>query len=262
MVLLRDPTVESRRIRGIRRVVNIVDNSVVIILDKPGYAGHARSMAPASPTSRRTPARLSRSLLIQACIRIIDVEGVDAVTMRRLGAELDVDPTALYRHFRSKEELLSATADHLLIDALEGLARTGRWKSDLRALALRMRAVYLSYPGLAQLVATAGTPLPNEAELSEAALGILRSAGFSDREAARSFEVLEAYTLAISSMDAATGSRPDTSETWRRSYAVLPAERFPNLTAVADRLYLDDEARFAHGLDLLLDSLESLLRSD
>lgn len=197
---------------------------------------------------------LSRQRLIDACVRIVDAEGAGAVTMRRLGAELGVDPTAVYRHFRDKDELLAATADRLLIEALDGLELSGRWKADLRALALRMRAVYLAHPGLAQLVATATAPLPNEARLSEAALAITRSAGFPDAEAVASFEVVEAYVLAVSSMDAATVG--NSSDAWRSSYAALPREDYPNLAAVGDRLYRDDAARFEHGLDLLLDAIE------
>lgn len=211
-------------------------------------------MAGVDASGPRPSLRLSRALLLDACVRIADAEGIDAVTMRRLGADLGVDPTAVYRHFRDKGELLAATADRLLIDALKDVGLTGAWKDDLRALAIRIRAVYLSHPGLAQLVATASGPLPNEARLSDAALGILRSAGFTDPEAVEAFEVVEAYTLAVSNVDSLAAA--DRSAPWRRTYAALPTDDYPHLSAVAALLYRDPEGRFERGLDLLLDAIE------
>jgi len=210
-----------------------------------------------SPTAERRP-RLTKARLIDACVRIADTEGVEAVTMRRLGAALEVDPTAVYRHFRDKDELLSATADHLLIDALAGLSFTGPWQDDIRAFVCRIREVYLQHPGLASFVATAEAPLPNEALLTETGLAILAAGGFSTEQAVRALEVLEAYTVAVSSMDAATSDQTD--EVWRETYARLPADDYPHLQQSAGLLYRDNEARFRLGLDLLLVGIERDLK--
>lgn len=209
-----------------------------------------------SPADRRP--RLTKARLIDACVRIADTEGIEAVTMRRLGAALDVDPTAVYRHFRDKDQLLSATADHLLIDALAGLSFGGPWQDDIRAFVLRIREVYLQHPGLASFVATAETPLPNEARLTETGLSILADGGFSIEQAVRALEVLEAYTVAVSSMDAATSGQTD--DIWRETYARLPADDYPHLQRSAGLLYRDHEARFRLGLDLLLGAIERDLK--
>jgi AcrR family transcriptional regulator len=210
------------------------------------------------PTTAERRPRLSRARLIEACVRIADTEGVEAVTMRRLGAELSVDPTAVYRHFRDKDELLSATADHLLMDALAGVSFDGTWKHDIRAFVLRIRDVYLQHPGLASFVATAESPMPNEARLTDAGLAILAAGGFSTEEAVRAFEVLEAYTVAVSSVDAATASVTD--DAWRDAYARLPADDYPHLHQAAGLLYRDHDARFRLGLDLILGGIERDLR--
>lgn len=202
------------------------------------------------------PARLSREVLVEACLRIADLEGPDAVTLRRLGSELGVDPTAVYRHFRDKDELLVAMADRLLVEVLEGFAPTGAWKADLRALALRARRTYLAHPRLAVLVAGAEAPLPSESRISELVLGLLRGAGLQDAEAALAFQALESYTAGTSSLDAISGGGGDA---WRRAYAALPPEEYPNLTATASLLYREDETAFAFGLDLLLDAIEARL---
>lgn len=203
----------------------------------------------------QTPrARLSRDVLIDAAFRIADTEGSDALTLRRLGSELGVDPTAVYRHFRDKDELLAATADRLLCEALDAFQPSGRWKDDARDFALLVRTIYLAHPSVAMLVATATGPLENEARVSEQGLAILRGAGLPEDETALAFEVLEAYTLAVSSLD---GTAPEQSEAWRRAYAALPPEHFPNLSSSARLLYLDRDSRFVFGLELMLDAIEA-----
>jgi TetR/AcrR family tetracycline transcriptional repressor len=198
--------------------------------------------------------RLSRDLLIEACIRLADREGPEAVTLRRLGAELGVDATAVYRHFRSKDELLAAMADRLLSDALGSVEFTGK-KEDLRTIGLSMRRAYLAHPRIALLFLQATSPMSSEARLSETTLAIIRGLGFSVREAISVFEVLESYTLAVSCMDGIGDSIPQ--DAWRTAYAALPPSEFPNLTAAAASLYGDPDGRFAFGLDLLLEAIEA-----
>ena len=233
--------------------VNGVDSNVdtgVALAQDAGVAGTATH--PVQP-------RLSREVLVDACIRIADAEGPDAVTMRRLGAELGVDPTAVYRYFRHKDELLRAMADRLLVEVLEGFAPSGAWRTDLRELALRARRRYLAHPRLALLVAAADAPLPSERRIAELGVGLLRDAGLSDEEAVLAFQAIEGYTAGTSSLDAA--ATPGDGEAWRRTYAALPPEAFPNLTAVAPLMYREDDAAFGFGLDLLLQAIETRLRA-
>ena len=201
-------------------------------------------------------ARLSREALVDACVRIADREGPDLVTLRRLGAELGVDPTAVYRHFPDKSALLIAMADRLLVEALEGFAPTGSWREDLRALALLARRAYLGHPRLATLVASAPAPLPSESQISELGLGLLREAGLPDAEAVLAFQAIESYTAGTSSLDA---SAAGDGEAWRRAFAALPAQDYPNLTSTAPLMYREDEAAFEFGLDLMLDAIEARL---
>ena len=200
-------------------------------------------------------ARLSRDLLIDTAIRLTDQEGSEAATLRRLGAELGVDATAVYRYFRDKDELIAACADRLLTDAFESFHASGDWREDIRGLALAVRRAYLSHPRMALMVLTATSPMTNEARWSEAAMALVRGVGLPEREAVLVFEVVEAYTVATSCMDA---MGPPSGEPWRRTYSALPPDAFPNLTAMAPRLYQDADARFTFGLDLILDALERM----
>jgi len=203
--------------------------------------------------------RLDREVIAEACIALADREGLDAVTLRRLGADLGADPTAVYRHFRDKGELLTAVADRLLGRVLAGFEATGEWRRDLHDIILRARRVYLAHPSLAPVLATAPAPLPSNQRIAEVVFDALRAAGLDERRTALAYQVLENYTAGASSLDAEVGAEVDSA--WRASFAMLPAEEFPNAAAVAPYLYLDDEAAFEFGLEMLLNALEDLASS-
>ncbi len=204
----------------------------------------------------RPPGRLRPDTIVDACIALADREGLEAVTLRRLGADLGVDPTAMYRHFRSKEELLTAVADRLLGRVLEGFRPEGAWRRDLTEVSLRARRVYLSHPALAPVLATSPDPLANNQRIAEVVLAALADAGLDPARAALAFQVLENYTAGASSLDAQVGDEVDLA--WRASFAMLPADDFPHAVAAAPHLYQDDEAAFRFGLELILDALQRL----
>lgn len=219
-------------------------------------AGAPESQRAESTTSH---ARLSRDRIADACIAVAEREGLEAATMRRLGDELGVDPTAVYRHFRDKDELLIAVADRLLAQALDGYAPSGDWRTDIVDLSMRARRVYLAHPTLAHVLATSPGPLPNNERIAEAVLEALVASGLDLRRAGMAFQVLENYTAGASTLDAEVGSEADAA--WRSSFAMLPASTYPTLVATAPHLYLDDEAAFTFGLDLILDGLAGAARS-
>lgn len=85
--------------------------------------------------SKRAGSQLTPGAIIDASLRIAARGSGDAFTVRRLGEELGADPTAIYRHFRDKDELLLSVADHMLGEALDAIPEGLDWKSRIRALA-------------------------------------------------------------------------------------------------------------------------------
>jgi AcrR family transcriptional regulator len=207
-----------------------------------------------------TSSRLSREVILDAYIRLADEEGPEAISLRRLGAELGVDATAVYRHFRDKDALLEAVADRLLQDLADRYRPTGGWRDDLRRLAIEGRAMYLGHPRLARIIAASPEPLPGNRRLTEQAIGSLRAAGLSDRDAALAYEALASYVAGASSLDAEIG--PDAGDAWRGAFAALDADRFPNVTAVARHLYRSEPDAFEFGLDLFLEAIATRARLD
>lgn len=199
--------------------------------------------------------RLSRESILDRYVELADRNGGAEISLRVLGEAMGVDPTAIYRHFRDKNELLTAVTDRLLAGVVDSFEPTGEWRGDLRTLALLTREVYLSHPQLARLLAHSPSSHPSNASLIEACLAALRSARLSDADAAAAVELMENYVAGVSSLNAElVGSENDA---WRRELAALPPGSYPNVTAVAEHLYRGDDRNFEFGLELLLDALEA-----
>ncbi|MBU3868839.1 TetR/AcrR family transcriptional regulator, partial [Streptomyces sp. 4503] len=85
--------------------------------------------------SKRAGSHLTPDAIIDASLRIAARGSEDAFTVRRLGEELGADPTAIYRHFRDKDELLLSVADRTLGEVLDSIPEGLDWKGRIRALA-------------------------------------------------------------------------------------------------------------------------------
>jgi AcrR family transcriptional regulator len=202
--------------------------------------------------------RLSRDSIVDAYLRIADEEGADDVTLRRLGSELGVDATALYRHFRGKDELLSVASDRVLGEATSGLEATGSWRTDLRALLIAVRSAYMQHPKALRALQLTPASMPNASRLTERFLAGLRASGLDDDEIPIAFEALEDYTIGCSLFSAL--ATEESLEGWRRVYGSESVEELPQLVAIAPRLYRDPDGAFAFGLDLMLDAIEARVR--
>ena len=106
-------------------------------------------------TQQKPPARLSRGsltrgVIVDAALRVLD-EGQDGLTFARLGKELGASPTAVYRHFRSRSDILTALADELIRISIAGYQPSGSWEDSLRDLAYRAWRAFEQHPGAAKI---------------------------------------------------------------------------------------------------------------
>ena len=101
--------------------------SALLTPDRCG--GHDACMPAQNPVA----SRLSRDVIVDAYLRLVEAEDNDSVSLRRLGSELGVDPTAVYRHFRDKDDILTAAADRLLAEVTDGLELSGGWRDHFAA---------------------------------------------------------------------------------------------------------------------------------
>jgi AcrR family transcriptional regulator len=175
--------------------------------------------------------------------------------LRRLGDELGVDSTAVYRHFRSKDELLAVAADRVLCGIFDDLELTGSWKDDLRSLFLALRRAYLQHPQALLALQLDPPELENGFANVERCVQLLLRSGLHRDEVPVAYEALETYTIGATLFD--VRATEESLQRWRKIFAQLPSERFPSLSEIGGELYRDVDAAFTYGLDRMLDAVEA-----
>jgi len=206
---------------------------------------------------------LSRERIIEAAVELIEREGADRLTVRRLGEVLGADPTSMYRYFRNMGELERAVGDYFLRTVDVSAGDDESWQVVVRRLCVELRDAQLAQPHLAALVRSAPPRLGNELRITEALLRELGRAGFAPIDAAAAYHALIELTVGSAAIDAPLAAeqadrRDAVYRGWRRDYALLDEHEFPAAVAAAPHLYegsADD--RFAFALDLMLEALAS-----
>lgn len=199
---------------------------------------------------------------------MIDADGVDALSMRKLGHALGRDPMRVYRHTKSKAALLDAVAELVLeglqVPAVDG----GDWELAVRSAAHSFRATALAHPRMIFLLierpmsVPPGWLRPSGLRWLEGLLSILKDAGFDDEGALHAYRFLTAFLSGHvlnevqELMDHDAGSRPDV----RTGLDLLPEKQFPRLRALAPGLAAHNgPLEFLLGLDIVLTGLRTQL---
>ncbi|MBV1780546.1 TetR/AcrR family transcriptional regulator C-terminal domain-containing protein [Paeniglutamicibacter sp. ABSL32-1] len=224
----------------------------------------ARGPVNAAPAVRRRARGLGRDVILEACLRLAGGPEADALSFRKIGRELGADPTALYRHFADKDELLLALADRVIGKGMEGYRPSPRWDESLRDLMLRTRAGFLRYPQVAALAALRVTRQEGELKFIEAMLRALEEAGFERSEAVLVYRACGDFMLAWTGFSAGLALLGEKSAqddaAWVRSYARVPERDYPlAVSSVAMLAAVQDEDNHRFALDLLLAGIAARL---
>ncbi|HEX8065578.1 MAG TPA: TetR family transcriptional regulator, partial [Thermoleophilaceae bacterium] len=158
-------------------------------------AGRRRRAGGAEPLSRGEPRgeRLSRERILEAAIGVVERDGVEGLSMRRLAQELDVWPMSVYRYFQDKDALLDAMAAHSAAPAT-GKPAGGTWQEQLKTLLDDARRQIAASAEIGARIPRAFLE-PEPLKLTETAMQILKNAGFDAGEAARAWRALYSYTF-------------------------------------------------------------------
>src|SRR5262245_14370750 len=161
--------------------------------------------------------RLSKAAVVQRGMALADAEGLEAVTIRRLAAELGVTPMALYWHFRNKEELLAGLADSVWAEIDVNVDPAAPWQDQLRALLTSLVLVLRAHPSASSLL-MAGEKRTSEAAqiATETALEVLHRGGF-DPEYAAAIARSALFTGIVLAMSE-PGFEPGMSDAERREH--------------------------------------------
>lgn len=208
--------------------------------------------------------RLTRDRIVEAALTLAERDGPGALTMRGLGAQLGVDPTATYRHFNDKDELIRALGDRVLGEALDNYQTGEDWATNLRSLCQLLYRAFCARPRLTRLLTESPPRGPNELNITELILRQLDAAGFRGRQRALAYHALVELTVGIAVIDSESAisvDGPDALyERWRASYRSQPTKSFPTIASTVEDLYLDDEEQFVYTLDLVLAGLDQRAR--
>jgi AcrR family transcriptional regulator len=216
---------------------------------------------------------LSLPRIVAAGVRIADTEGLDAVSMGRVAAELGAAPMSLYRHVSDKKELLRLMVDAAWGDSPGSLAPGENWRAGLSRWAWALRADARRHPWLVRLPISGLPIMPREIAWFEDALACMHGTGLTEARKASVIMLLSGYVrnLAATEADIATVVQASglSPAEWMASYPrmlrqLADPRRFPALTAfIAAGVFEaedgpDDE--FIFGLDRILDGVEALIQ--
>jgi AcrR family transcriptional regulator len=211
--------------------------------------------------------QVSRSVILQSALRIIDRAGVDGLSMRRLSDEVGRDPTVLYRHIPNKAALLDGVAE-IVLGQLRVDTTDPDWAAQLRIVAHDFRRLALTHPNVVPLLVTRplATPLgqrpPGMLRPLEDVLVLLTSAGFTGADALHIYRVLFSYLHGhiLTELQEIIERPEETDDVLRLGLHRLTITEFPQVRALASALaWYDGAAELDRAVDLLLIGLTSTL---
>ena len=230
--------------------------------------------APLPPWERtrkaKAPARtpLTQEAIVEAALRILASDGYDALSMRRVAADLGTGAASLYAHVANKDELLKLAIDRVFAHMEFPEPDPDLWVEQLREAMRETRRLLQTHPGLARAMLGQVPMGPNGLRLIEGFMGLLRAGDLPDKVAAWAGDVVSLYVVAsVFEDDIRYSTHGETSleavQAWAEEMKgyikSLPTSVFPNMVALAEPLFETGGAdgRFEFGLDLMLRGLAS-----
>jgi AcrR family transcriptional regulator len=222
---------------------------------------------------------LSRDAIVEAAVRVIDEEGFDAVSMRRVAQEFGTGAASLYAYVANKDELMDLVLDHVMAESRVADPNPAPdledWLEQIKDVVRRGYSTMLAHRDIAKVFLGRIPFGPNGLRNVEDLLNLLRAHGLPDYIAAYAGDLIGQYMVGSAIEDEMWRERfPDVTEQERSAamtevgdyLAQLPKDEFPNVTAMA-RLMVSEPAgegpdpmdRFELGLDILVRGLASFL---
>ena len=219
------------------------------------------------PDVTKAPTPMTRELVLQKALELIDLEGVERLSMRRLGQALNRDPMTLYRYAENKTALLDGVVE-LVMTELVVDPTAENWVDELRIVGRSFRQLALTHPHVVPLLVTRplSTPLAlrhlGTLRPLEATLELLTRAGFSDVEALHIYRAFTGflYGHVLNELQELVENEEETNDLLRLGLHRLPIREFPLLRGLASALAAyDGAAELERGLDILMSGLTQQL---
>ena len=205
------------------------------------------------------PARLSRDRILASAVRLADRDGLEAVTMRRLGQALGVEAMSLYKHVANKDAILDGLLERVLAE-VQLPEPGGDWEAELRRAAISLHDALARHPwacGLVMAPASWPNALGARIRYIEALLRTLREAGFTPTQAYYGYHALDSHAVGFTMWE--LGHAVPDNAVVEQLMRQIESGAYPYLLEHA-RQHDADHPRtsFEFGLDLIFDGLRRL----
>lgn len=215
------------------------------------------------PPAAPPKAPLTRDAILDAALEVLDREGMDGLSMRKVAEELGTGAASLYWHVKNKEELLQLLFERATQEMTLPEPDPSRWQEQVKEMAREARRNLEKHRDLARISLGRIPAGPSVAILLEWMFRLLQPVGIPDQVIAYAGDVAALYVGAYAfeeslGFPSPTGEDmpPEQIVAMMRDYAAsLPEDRFPYTRAAADLIFTNDPDRFEFGLDLLVRGL-------
>jgi AcrR family transcriptional regulator len=216
-----------------------------------------------STRDRPAKAPLSEDVVVDAALAILQSDGLEAVTMRRVAAALDTGPASLYVYVAGREGLLQAMLDRVVATVELEVPDPFRWRAQLHSLLVRVRQALAAHPGIAAMTLADPPTTAAVLRLVENLLGLLLAGGLSPQDAAWASDIFVLLATAAAREDdvrrprgASDDERREQVANLRRTLAALPPDRFPLIAGhAAEMVAGDGDERFRFAIDVVVDGV-------
>lgn len=218
--------------------------------------------SPQGAQKQSTRSRLSRGRVLAGAVALADQIGIDAFTIRKLAAALEVKPMTIYHHVPNKDAILDGMID-IVFSEIDRPPRNLDWKLAIRQRSVSARTTLARHSWAVPLMESRTSPGEETMRHHEAVLGCFRRGGLSVEMTAHAYALVDSYIYGFAIQEAnlpATGGE-EMADLAELILDPLPVDEYPYLAELTTEHVLqpgyDFRDEFEFGLDLILDGLEA-----
>ncbi|GMQ94348.1 MAG: TetR/AcrR family transcriptional regulator C-terminal domain-containing protein [Acidimicrobiia bacterium] len=208
-------------------------------------------------TRERAP--LTRSRIIETAVAFADEFGVDALSMRKLGAELNVEAMSLYNHVGNKDDIYDGMVDYVFA-SIPLPEPDVSWQESIRSIGVAGMDTFAAHNWVVTLLMLRGNFGPSSLRFTDRVIGILTEAGFTDEDAHHAWQMLASHTMGYAFQAGANPTGMNMEHLDVEATLAAASDRFPNVARLAPLLAsCEYGSEYAFGLEIIIDGLEARL---